>query len=332
VDWGTSNMKAFLCRNQVEQPYSGAEPVAVVNGPGIGMLKESVPVTLFAAIKPWIDEWGKLPIIMSGMVGANIGWVSVPYASCPVDPAQLLQSCHRFDYQGHAVVIVPGVACRDSAARREEVMRGEELQVLGWLEENARNARDTHQQTNSRDTHLICLPGTHTKWVLIKQGVSPVIEYFFTALTGELFALLNSHSVLLSKTATFVDNQHAFLQGVKLVKDNAGENLIHQLFQVRSQQVNGNLPESYAHSYLSGILIGADVSGALRKFRQMGHAIHDISILGNDSLNWLFASALETLQGSGTDAFHIHRHDVTDITLTGFYAIYRSLFRGGQQA
>jgi 2-dehydro-3-deoxygalactonokinase len=43
---------------------------------------------------------------------------------------------------------------------------------------------------------LLCLPGTHTKWVVVEDGL---VREFFTAPTGELFALLRDRSVLVRK-------------------------------------------------------------------------------------------------------------------------------------
>ena len=54
-------------------------------------------------------------------------------------------------------------------------MRGEETQILGAL---------TLDPTLRRGRRLLCLPGTHTKWVLLEDGI---MCEFLTALTGELF-------------------------------------------------------------------------------------------------------------------------------------------------
>ena len=58
-------------------------------------------------------------------------------------------------------------------------MRGEETQILGALHLEPTLA--------SRPSSLLCLPGTHTKWVLLDEGT---VQEFLTATTGELFALL----------------------------------------------------------------------------------------------------------------------------------------------
>ena len=54
-------------------------------------------------------------------------------------------------------------------------MRGEETQIAGFLSENP------------AFEGVLCLPGTHTKWVRIDAGE---IVHFRTFMTGELFGLL----------------------------------------------------------------------------------------------------------------------------------------------
>ena len=58
-------------------------------------------------------------------------------------------------------------------------MRGEETQIAGFL------------ALNPKFDGVICLPGTHTKWVHISAGE---IVSFRTFMTGEMFALLSQQS------------------------------------------------------------------------------------------------------------------------------------------
>ena len=60
-------------------------------------------------------------------------------------------------------------------------MRGEETQLAGIL------------PLFASGRHLICMPGTHSKWVDAADGV---ISGFQTWLTGELFSVLSKQSIL----------------------------------------------------------------------------------------------------------------------------------------
>ena len=70
---------------------------------------------------------------------------------------------------------------RSACADAPDVMRGEETQLAGIF------------PLYSAGRHLICMPGTHSKWVEAKDGV---VTGFATYLTGELFAVLSKHSIL----------------------------------------------------------------------------------------------------------------------------------------
>src|SRR3546814_4789014 len=60
-------------------------------------------------------------------------------------------------------------------------MRGEETQVLGAL------------AALPATGGLVCLPGTHSKWVRVEDGA---LQGFATYMTGEVFDLLQGHSIL----------------------------------------------------------------------------------------------------------------------------------------
>src|SRR3546814_18407720 len=60
-------------------------------------------------------------------------------------------------------------------------MRGEEVQLLGAIGDGM-----------ASPDGLICHPGTHNKWVVVGNGR---ILSFRTAMTGELFGLLQKHSI-----------------------------------------------------------------------------------------------------------------------------------------
>ncbi len=116
-------------------------------------------------------------MLLVGMVGSREGWVVAPYATCPAGPAEIAAAMIPVDLgdrpQAH---IVPGLFC-EPAPGAADVMRGEETLVLGCGVEDG----------------LVCLPGTHPKWVVMRGGR---IERFATYMTGEMYALLREHSMI----------------------------------------------------------------------------------------------------------------------------------------
>lgn len=281
VDWGTSTMRAILCRT--DSPIDGRPEVRI--GAGISTVCGSFEDALFETIRPWTAECGKLPVVMSGMIGSNIGWHVVPYVETPVPIRSIRSRCKSFDAGGHRVSIVPGVSCRNALGERD-LMRGEELQILGWYElgwyEN--------ELEKAAGEHILCLPGTHTKWVRFADGV---VETFMTALSGELYAILCRHSILLpasGRAARAAFDESAFRDGLVLARRSGGD-LLNTLFSVRSRRVETPERDEDAASYLSGLIIGADVIAGLRRFTSGNETVE---LIGDVALCRKFAIALDT--------------------------------------
>jgi 2-dehydro-3-deoxygalactonokinase len=181
-------------------------------------------------------------------------------------------------------------------------MRGEELQMLGWLV----------QQESPPQKQLFALPGTHNKWTLIEDGV---ISNFLTAFTGELFGLLRNHSILITDQSNIAFDEDVFMSGVQSIENMAEAQLIHTLFSTRSKQVLGEVASTSALSYLSGMIIGADVKGACPLFGD----VDGVTIIGEASLRKKYEL---TLQHFGVKS---HGCKPADIAISGFESIYQHL-------
>lgn len=248
-DWGTSRLRLFLC------DADGAV-LARADGPGVAEAGARA-AEIFAGLTANWDR--SLPAILCGMVGSTIGWREAAYVSCPVAPAAIAKAALRFeaptpDGSARQVAIIPGLSCRN-ASGLFDVMRGEETQLLGALRLKPELARGRH---------LFGQPGTHAKWVLVEDGV---VINFQSALSGELFALLGAHSVL-ARGAGPVQGEHpAFAEGLTVARTQSQAGLLHLLFSTRSRVLAGEIPKEAAASYLSGLVIGEDVAGAVRLFQ-----------------------------------------------------------------
>ena len=124
-------------------------------------------------------------------------------------------------------------------------MRSEEIKSLG--------AAALAGQKNA----LLCVPGTHCKWVDVAAGT---VTGFQTIMTGEIYGLLNdagSLSVLFGPDDQ--NDYRSFDSGFDLVAQ--GYDLLADLFQLRSQMLRGRGSVS-PQSFLSGILIGHELRQA----------------------------------------------------------------------
>jgi 2-dehydro-3-deoxygalactonokinase len=240
-DWGTSRLRLYLCD-------AGGHVLA--RGESEGASAPDCAGRFAAAVAAWDKAHGALPAVLGGMVGSTIGWREVPYLKCPARPAAIAGAALRFEAEGRAVAILPGLSCVGKTGA-PDVMRGEETQILGAL-------RLCPPLTKGR--HIFCLPGTHTKWVAVEDGT---VTRFQTALSGELFELLRRHSVL-ARDSSEVDAQSpAFALGLEFARRNAGADLLYLLFSARGRVVTGEMVKTDAASYLSGLVLGKDVATAL---------------------------------------------------------------------
>lgn len=260
IDWGTSAFRAY--RLDPDGKILDARNAAK------GIL--AVPAGKFAEVlDEEIGDWqGESPVVMSGMVGSRQGWIEAPYVPCPAGFAEIAAAMREVRWEAgnkrrHAW-IVPGLTCRD-AAGVHDVMRGEEVQILGAGPVDG----------------LVCLPGTHSKWVVVENDK---IMKFSTYMTGELYALLKQHSILGRMMEEGLTDFHAFEQGVTRSGEPGG--LLHHLFGVRTRALMGDLGPSASASYLSGILIGHELRGVEAK---------EVHILGAPALAALYSRAASLL-------------------------------------
>lgn len=290
-DWGTSNLRLWLCQ--------GDGVLDRAEGPGVAALPGRVEAAFLEASAGWRAANGPLPAILCGMVGSSIGWVEAAYHPCPADVGSLASGLTRFTAAGAEIAIVPGLSTRNPQAA-PDVMRGEETQILGAL------ARHPDLAQGRR---LLCLPGTHAKWVLMVDGG---VRNFQTGFSGELFALLRGHSVLGRGTDGLSPRTDAaFVQGVQ--RSLTGSPLPHLLFEARSRQLLEGMSPQDALSFLSGLVIGADVAGGLAGVE--GGLDGPVTLIASPSLAQAYATALATMGQEAT------RLDGDDLALAGLLAI-----------
>jgi 2-dehydro-3-deoxygalactonokinase len=257
VDWGTTNRRAY----RIDQSGKCAGQFEDDKGV-LSVGKDGFPVAV-AEIR---ERLGDLPLLLAGMVGSNRGWVEAPYVPCPASIDDLVKALVK---PGEREAIVPGVSYLGDG--RADVMRGEEVQLLGAA---ATGIVDPMS--------LVCHPGTHNKWVTLRDGS---IAKFRTVMTGELFNLLKEHSILADLLQGKVEPNDTFKAAALYAIYN--EALSADLFAVRARVLLGQAKEEDAPSYTSGLLIGADVRIGLSTPTRA-----EIVVMGRPELTRLYAAAI----------------------------------------
>lgn len=259
VDWGTTNRRAWSL------DAGGRVAARVADDRG---LRSVAPGGFPDAAGEIRRELGELPMLLAGMVGSNRGWVEAPYLPCPVSLDMLAE--RLIEVPGADAWIVPGASYADGD--RCDVMRGEEVQILGMIAAGIAPADG-----------LSCHPGTHAKWTRTERGA---ITSFRTVMTGEMFALLKTHSILAPQLGAPVEIGDAFLAGVD--RSLARAELTAELFSLRARWLLEGLPHQEASAFASGLLIGADVRIGLSLEAGGG----PVTLVGDRKLTALYAAAL----------------------------------------
>ncbi len=285
ADWGTSHLRLW------PMGADGVPLRRIDSDKGMSSLSASeYEQTLSALLEPYRDPNKALDVLCCGMAGSRQGWTEAPYALAPCAPPSF-DTATRVETQDARlrVYILSGVKQAEPA----DVMRGEETQIAGVLAE--------HPELDG----VICLPGTHTKWVSVKDGQ---ITGFATFLSGELFQLVSQHSVLRHTLAQKGWDVDAFKAGCR---DGAAapNRLANALFGLRAGALLNDLDPVAARSRASGYLLGMEIE-ALRAEWQG----RSVVIVGENEIAQAYATALD-LQGATAEIT-----DAEKVTLAGLSA------------
>lgn len=289
VDWGMSNLRVWVFG------AGNTEIAQLSSDQGVEKLvPDAFEPTLLALVDPYLGS-GAVPVICCGMVGAQEGWAEAAFAQAPCAPPDASTALAvkakdpRLD-----VRILPGVMQKSPG----DVMRGEETQIAGFLAQNP------------KFFGTLCLPGTHTKWVQISAGE---IVSFRTFMTGELFSLLGTRSLLRHSVDSDSWSDAAFQDAVE---DGMGspQQVASRLFGIRADGLVNGLGQGEARARLLGYLVGMELAGA------RGYWLgQDLALIGAPDLVKLYGDPLAQ-QGTPSRAF-----GGDEMVLAGLKTAYETL-------
>ncbi len=291
INWGSTNFRAFLISSEGRaiDEYSAPAGVTALDRSGMAAMMDELA-----------SRWPRTgPVYASGMIGSNVGWIEVPYAQAPAGRTDLAAAAVSTQIGNVPAHIVPGITCRRSFDGAPDILRGEEIELLGLA---ALRVVDG----------WVALPGTHTKWVRLEGG--RVLD-FFTSMSGEIFDRLTAKGLLASIVAGEATDGEAFHAGVT-----AGRarqlSLGTLLFGARARVMRGLLAKSDAASYIRGLLIGSEIADALAVYPTLVNGV--VPLVGNGPLCALYASALRSVGVSSEPV------ESRAACVRGFYALHRA--------
>ena len=293
-DWGGTHLRAWVLDEHGAVLRRADFPL------GVNALDPGEAEARFRSVVRPAMQAEALPAILCGAIGSNVGWFTTPYVDCPAGFEAVAAAVVRVPVDGPPVWIAPGIRCAGVTAA-PDVLRGEETQAFGWL---------ALEPTRALGRRLICHPGTHSKWLRIADGR---IERFVSAFTGELYDLLNRHSIL--KTALpYSDDEDAFDEGFAAAGD--GDALIARLYAARGRVAGGGAPRESTPAFLSGFLIGAEVASVPKLIGAQPE--ETVELIGGAALCARYADALRRR------GLRVAAHDGEAAAIAGLAALIRT--------
>ncbi|WP_299184000.1 2-dehydro-3-deoxygalactonokinase [uncultured Aquimarina sp.] len=248
-DWGTSNFRIRLIDslslkvleefktemgvNKLHKKYKSQSKVSQEQFYKDYLLSQ---VGLFTQLRE-----NEVLIVASGMITSAIGMIELPYAKVPVSFSceDLLVEFKPLE-KNCKILLISGLKTKNN------VMRGEEIQAIGLIEYLPKHPEG-----------ILILPGTHSKHINFKLDK---INDFTTFMTGELFDVFSKHTIL-SNSIKIVDWDSkfigSFLEGVKKGVNN---NQLSSFFSIRANHLLYDTSMEKNYYYLSGLLIGSELS------------------------------------------------------------------------
>lgn len=281
VDWSATHLRATLM---------GADgPIAQVHsGDGTATL---LPDAWEPALLRLIDPWLTAPlthVIACGMAKAALR----PVPCAPAEAGRLIRVPTRDSRI--AVHLAPGL----SQVAPADVVYREAVQIAGAL------------AFQSGFDGVMCLPGSHSKWAHISAGE---VVSFQSFMTGEIFALLSTQSVLQDVIAAQGFDAAAFDAALSDALSRP-EKLAARLCSLRAEAMLDSLCPIAARSRLSGLLIGIELAAA--KPYWLGQPV---ILIGAPDLCALYSRALDA-QGNTASSL-----DAAGCTLAGLSKLQGAL-------
>ena len=266
LDWGTSRLRLWVIGRDGSVTAQRHTDEGLEGARALGFA---------ATLENHLSELGvgaDVPVIICGMAGSRQGWVEAPYVDTPALLSSVIQNAQTIGGISRDIRILPGVAQR--SAMEPDVMRGEETQLLGLITESSRQ--------------LVCMPGTHSKWVEVNEFS---VQRLTTFLTGELFALFAGHSLLRHS----VGDVRTFPLETQAFEDACADMIAHpqalsqRLFSVRAAGLLHGFSQTDCAAKLSGLLIGAEIGGAKLSYGTASN----VTLVGVGGLGKLYEKALQ---------------------------------------
>lgn len=192
-DSGTSNSRIYLLNREFEVVYTEKKSVGSKDSAAAGDNLVLIQ-GLYELYRQMLSETGIAesemdPVIYaSGMVTSPYGLKEAPHLMIPASAQDFAEALVPFREErvfGRDFLLVRGMKTGGDDIAQINNMRGEEIEIIGTLDELAR-------RYGGRKIALI-FPGSHTHTVLVEEGC---VKGILSSMTGELFYAMKKDTIL----------------------------------------------------------------------------------------------------------------------------------------
>ncbi|MCC8061554.1 MAG: 2-dehydro-3-deoxygalactonokinase [Clostridiales bacterium] len=287
IDGGTTNTRFILM-------HEGEVLARCGKRAGAGAAEQSGNKPLFAAVRETLldleREYGCriTDVFSSGMITSGQGLYELEHIDAPVSFAKLVRAVKKVRLPEISETLdfyfVPGVRFLDQPGFGKDMMRGEETELMGALD-------DAAEEQNIAFLHF----GSHNKLMLVEKGA---IVNSVTTVGGELLWAVIQDTILKSGVGDLLGGGKAFSLDGQFVRkgfiNSEAQGLTRALFLGRICQVLENAGPEQILSYLYGAILAADAGG----FREMlGSRIDRIVLYGRREFVESFRLCKEEILG-----------------------------------
>lgn len=261
VDGGTTNTRIRLVSDRTIVD-------SVHNHVGARDGADALKTALKNGIRSLLERNGLSPenicrILASGMITGEFGLVNLPHLTAPAGIKELHEGMYESVFPEISPIpfcFIRGVRTQGNTLAETDMMRGEETELMGLLQEG---------------TGLYVLPGSHSK--LIQTDDAGRITAFSTMLTGEMIAALSSGTIL--KDAVTLDEhdikEEPLMQGYQYARQYG---INEALFKVRVLKNLFQSSPAERYSFFIGVVLADEISSILR------HSVCSIIVAGRSAL------------------------------------------------
>ncbi|MBQ2735726.1 MAG: 2-dehydro-3-deoxygalactonokinase [Clostridia bacterium] len=245
VDGGTTNTRVSLvCNGQIVS----VKKLRIGAGDrDVSALKKAI----CQAISELLEANGFLEkdivrILASGMITSEYGLCPLPHITAPAGIRELHDSMYEtvmLEISPIPIVFIRGVKIESTDFECADMMRGEETELMGVLEDHGVKT-------------AYVLPGSHSKIIQVDEN-GKIVD-FCILMTGEMIAALSAHTILRDAGQLIGSNvdETYLLQGFEYCQ-NHGIN--QALFKVRVLKNLFDADQNQVYSFFMGVVLCSEI-------------------------------------------------------------------------